>query len=333
MVKSLREALHLPVKLPFQRDGNEDGRAYYAILDLGTEVAKALVLVVADGRGEVLGVGRRPQGQLDMQDGLVTDIEAVVENCHLALQEAEEMAGVVGRDAIVGMAGGLTKGLTPTATVERARPAEKLTVAEIESVLRKVQQQALDQAMEQISWETGLSDIDVRLVNSAVVAVHMDGHAVSNPIGFQGRHLTVTVFNAFAPLVHVGAMRTVVESLDLELLSVVAEPYAVASALTSRPVLDYGGVVIDLCGGSSGLPDLPHVLRRCDWTAHLPMSRAAEVKVLTPRDVGAIQDTTGELTGPQDVTPLGLAYQALALEQESGLVTEALQQTVHRMGI
>ena len=120
MVKSLREALHLPVKLPFQRDGDEDGRAYYAILDVGTEVAKALVLVVADGRGEVLGVGRRPQGQLDMQDGLVTDIEAVVENCHLALQEAEEMAGVVGRDAIVGMAGELTKGLTTTATVERA---------------------------------------------------------------------------------------------------------------------------------------------------------------------------------------------------------------------
>jgi len=88
-----------------------------------------------------------------------------------------------------------------------------------------------------------------------------------------------------------------------------------------------------LCGGSSGLPDLPHILRRFDWTAHLPMSRAAEVRVLTPPDVGAIQDTTGELTGPQDVTPLGLAYQALALEQESGIVTEALQQTVQRMGI
>jgi hypothetical protein len=63
------------------------------------------------------------------------------------------------------------------------------------------------------------------------------------------------------------------------------------------------------------------------------MSRAADVKVLTPPDVGLIQDTTGEITGPQDVTPLGLAYQALALEQESGIVTEALQQTVHRMGI
>src|SRR2546430_17332789 len=180
MVKGLREALHLPVKLPFQRNGAEEGRAYFAILDVGTEVAKALVLMVVDGRGEVLGVARRPQGQLDMQDGLVTDIEAVVENCHLALQEAEEMAGVVGRDAIVGMAGELTKGLATTATVERARPADKLTVAEIEGVLQEVQQQALEQALEQISWETGLTDIDVRLGYSAGRAVRQGRRRVSD---------------------------------------------------------------------------------------------------------------------------------------------------------
>lgn len=430
MVKSLRGALHLPVKLPFRRNGTADGQAYYSILDIGTEVAKALVMVVADGRGEILGVGRQPQGHLDMQDGLVTDIEAVVENCHLALQQAESMAGVGGRDTIVGMAGELTKGLSTTVTVERSKPWDKLTVTEIEGVLQKVQKQALEQVREQISWETGLPDIDVRLVNSAVVSVQIDGHAVSNPIAFQGRHLAVTVFNAFAPLIHVGAMRTIVESLDLSLLSVVAEPYAVASALSNRPALDYGGVVIDigggttdvallrnggiegtktfplggraftkrlamrgsldfddaedlklryargelqptdgawisdalasdvqtwmdgvvllleelagegqippyvyLCGGSSGLPDLRDILNRYEWAASLPVSRAAEIKVLMPRDVGALQDKTGELTGPQDVTPLGLAYQALALEHESGVVTEALNQTVQRMGI
>lgn len=430
MVKNLRDALHLPVKLPFRRDAGEEGRAYYSILDVGTELAKALVMVVEDGRGEVLGVGRQPQGHLDMQDGLVTDIEAVVENCHLALQQAETMAGVGGRDAIVGLAGELTKGIATRVTVERAKPWDKLSIPEIEGVLQKVQKQALQEVRELISLETGLPEIDVRLVNSAVVSVQIDSHAVSNPLGFQGRYLTVHVFNAFAPLVHVGAMRTIVESLDLELLSVVAEPYAVASALSNRPALDYGGIVIDigggttdvallrnggiegtktfalagrgftkriamrrslvfdaaenlklryargeldptegvwitsalsfdvqtwmdgvqllleelagdgqlppyvyLCGGSSGLPDLQETLRKYEWTRRLPMSRPAEVHVLAPGDIGAISDSTGRLTGPQDVTPLGLAYQALALERESGIVSEALHQTVERMGL
>jgi len=428
--KSLRESLRLPSWTPFQRNGVQDTRAYYSVLDVGTEVCKALVFMVEDERGEVLGVGRQPQGHLDMQDGLVTDIQAVVENCHLALQQAEAMAGVGGRDTIVGMAGELTKGLSTTTTMERPRPSEKLSVTEIERALQKAQKQALDQVSEQIALETGLENIDVRLVNSAVVSVSIDGHGVSNPVGFQGRHLTITVFNAFAPLVHVGAMRTIVESLDLHLLSVVAEPYAVASALTSRPALDYGGIVIDvgggttdvallrnggiegtktfalggraftkrvamrrslsfdaaenlklryargeldpvlgvaissalspdvqtwmdgvqllleelaaegqlppyvyLCGGASELPDLQDALQGFDWTGRLPMSRSAEVRVLAPSDIGAMHDTTGSLVGAQDVTPLGLAYQVLALDRESGVVSEALQQTVQRMGM
>ncbi len=430
MGKSLRESLRLPSWTPFQRNGVQDTRAYYSVLDVGTEVCKALVFMVEDERGEVLGVGRQPQGHLDMQDGLVTDIQAVVENCHLALQQAEAMAGVGGRDTIVGMAGELTKGLSTTTTMERPRPSEKLSVTEIERALQKAQKQALDQVSEQIALETGLENIDVRLVNSAVVSVSIDGHGVSNPVGFQGRHLTITVFNAFAPLVHVGAMRTIVESLDLHLLSVVAEPYAVASALTSRPALDYGGIVIDvgggttdvallrnggiegtktfalggraftkrvamrrslsfdaaenlklryargeldpvlgvaissalspdvqtwmdgvqllleelaaegqlppyvyLCGGASELPDLQDALQGFDWTGRLPMSRSAEVRVLAPSDIGAMHDTTGSLVGAQDVTPLGLAYQVLALDRESGVVSEALQQTVQRMGM
>jgi len=429
MVKSLRDALRFP-KMPFGRTGTEDGRAYYSVLDVGTEMAKALVFVVEEGRGEILGVGRQPQGHFDMQDGLVTDIEAVVENCHLALQQAEVMAGVGGRDTIVGMAGELTKGVATTTTVERPKPWEKLTIPEIERVLQKVQKEALEQISEQISWETGLPDIEVRLVNSAVVSVQIDGHTVSNPLGFQGRHLTISVFNAFAPLVHTGAMRTIVEALDLDLLSIVAEPYAVASALTNRPAMNYGGVVIDigggttdvallrdggiegtkafalggraftkrlamrrhlsfeaaenlklryargeltpqestpivtalapdvqtwidgvhllleelagegqlppyiyLCGGSSALPDLQKALKDFEWSRRLPMSHPAEIMVLSPRDIDAMQDTTGLLTGPQDVTPLGLAYQALALERESGVVTEALHQTVQHMGM
>jgi len=429
MVKSLRDALRFP-KMSFGRTGTEDGRAYYSVLDVGTEMAKALVFVVEEGRGEILGVGRQPQGHFDMQDGLVTDIEAVVENCHLALQQAEVMAGVGGRDTIVGMAGELTKGVATTTTVERPKPWEKLTIPEIERVLQKVQKEALEQISEQISWETGLPDIEVRLVNSAVVSVQIDGHTVSNPLGFQGRHLTISVFNAFAPLVHTGAMRTIVEALDLDLLSIVAEPYAVASALTNRPAMNYGGVVIDigggttdvallrdggiegtkafalggraftkrlamrrrlsfeaaenlklryargelppqestsivtalapdvqtwidgvhllleelagegqlppyiyLCGGSSALPDLQKALKDFEWSKRLPMSRPAEIMVLSPRDIDSMQDTTGLLTGPQDVTPLGLAYQALALERESGVVTEALHQTVQHMGM
>ena len=74
----------------------------YAALDIGTEYAKALIFTVEDGVGTVRGSGRHRQTQTAMQDGLITDIEAVVKHCHAALQQAEEMAGMVGKQAIVG---------------------------------------------------------------------------------------------------------------------------------------------------------------------------------------------------------------------------------------
>ena len=45
------------------------------------------------GHGTVRGVGRKRQGLSHMQSGTVADIAAVVDNCAVALQEAEEMAG------------------------------------------------------------------------------------------------------------------------------------------------------------------------------------------------------------------------------------------------
>ncbi|TWP14519.1 hypothetical protein EUA73_01255, partial [TM7 phylum sp. oral taxon 352] len=39
----------------------------------------------------------------------------------------------------------------------------------------------------QIALETGNEDVEVKLVNSALVSIHIDGYKVSNPISFQGR--------------------------------------------------------------------------------------------------------------------------------------------------
>jgi len=72
--------------------GHEEESAIGACtaLDIGTEFVKALVFEIdEDGMGTVRGVGRKRQGLAHMQSGTVTDINAVVDNCSVALQEAE----------------------------------------------------------------------------------------------------------------------------------------------------------------------------------------------------------------------------------------------------
>ena len=67
-------------------------------LDVGTEFAKALVVALepgddGGGPGVVRGAGRQRQGLTHMQSGTVSDIDAVVANCRLALDEAQEASG------------------------------------------------------------------------------------------------------------------------------------------------------------------------------------------------------------------------------------------------
>lgn len=223
-------------------------------LDIGTEYAKALVFESEDDlSATVIGVGRKRQGLAHMQSGTVADIAAVVENCRAALVEAEKMSGRDCSQVVIGIAGELVKGFSTTLSVERKRPDSPITNPELERLIEQIEQEASAEAQQTITWETGLPNVDVRLVHATVASAGIDGYPVTNPVGFQGRHLRVSVFNAYAPLVHLAALESVVEQLGLVLTKVVAEPYAVARSLTGEQAAQSGALFIDVGGGTTDI--------------------------------------------------------------------------------
>jgi len=225
-------------------------------LDVGTEFAKALVVAVTpddEGRlvGTVRGAGRQRQGLTHMQSGTVSDIDAVVANCARALGEAKAMAGLQPTSAVIGIAGELVKGTTSNGAVRREDPHAPMTEEELQRIVEQVQVEALADAERRIAWESGVERLDVRLVHAAVVELKIDGYPVSNPIGFTGAQLELAVFNAFAPMVHLGALQSVASQLGLTLLGVIAEPYAVATCLDPGELGDAGAVFVDIGGGTT----------------------------------------------------------------------------------
>ena len=413
----------------WQRDGNERLAACTA-LDVGTEFAKALVFDIdADAHGTVRGVGRKRQGLSHMQSGTVADIAAVVDNCAVALQEAEEMAGFRPTQVVIGIAGELVKGFTTTHSQERKKPDQPITEGELQRLIDVVQREALHEAERAITWETGLPHVDVRLVHAAVTGASIDGYALSNPVGFQGRHVKIGIFNAFAPLVHLGALQSVASQLDLELLEIVAEPYAVARVLGSEHIRQAGALFVDvgggttdvalvrqggiegtrmfalggraftksladrldlpfpraealkvdyargvaveraseiativaddvrvwaagvelvmeelsggdllpgrifLCGGGSRLAEIKAGLASQAFYERLPFARPPEVIVMAPDQIETISDATDLLIDQQDVTPLGLAYQAIELQTSEDALDVALRRVLRAMKV
>lgn len=391
----------------------EDFRSHYTVVDIGTEFVKALVVKREDDKGIVIGVGKVRQSLSDMQAGAVADIQGVIDNCDRALTEAEDMCGAIPGQVVMGIAGEQVRGFSTTMTVPRPQPQARITQAEIAGALQAVQRRAMKEAVRQMSHELGVAEVHVRLVHSSITAVHIDGYAVTNPIDFQGQVLEVSVFNTFAPLTHIGALQTIAQELDLELVATVAEPYALTRGCATEDVYEFGGVFVDvgggttdiavvrrgieairmfalggrsftkrlanemgmsleeaerfklahaegrlpaeqdamartvlqptaevlaqgialsleelagrdplppalyLGGGGASLPEVAEQLQALDWKASLLVDRVPTVRVLGPEDVQGIHDATGLLVGSQDVTPMGLAYHAVALEDDA----------------
>src|SRR3990172_7121763 len=119
---------------------DSDALAACTALDIGTEFAKALVFDIDEaGKGTVRGVGRKRQGLSHMQSGTVADIAAVVDNCAVALAEAEEMAGFRPSQVVIGIAGELVKGFTTTHSQERRKPEQPITEGELQKIIDVVQ--------------------------------------------------------------------------------------------------------------------------------------------------------------------------------------------------
>ena len=413
----------------WQRDG-EEALAACTALDVGTEFAKALVFDIdGAGHGTVRGVGRKRQGLAHMQSGTVADIAAVVDNCAVALQEAEEMAGFRPTQVVIGIAGELVKGFTTTHAQERKKPDQPITEAELQRLIDNVQHEALREAERAITWETGLPHVDVRLVHAAVTGSldrrlfadqpgglpgppredrHLQrvraagppgcaaergepagpraagdrrravcrrprprqrpGPPVGRPVrrcrrrhdrcraGSPGRHRGHRMFalggRAFTksladrldlPFPRAEALKVdyardlPVEGRDT-VAAIIGDDVRVWAAGVELVMEELSGGDllpgrIFLCGGGSRLPEIRASLASEAFWKGLPFARPPEVTVMAPDQIDTISDATNLLVDQQDVTPMGLAYQAIELQTTEDALDAALRRVLRAMKV
>lgn len=235
-------------------DAQVDSDNYLVSLDIGTEYVKVLTSKYEGDKHTVIGVGRSHQQPSAMTAGAVSDISKVIETCDKALLQAEEMSGVGPRKAVIGVAGELVKGRADIVNYSRENPKAEITDDELQEILHKVQAAAYKNAKQELEWEAAASDLEIKIVNSAIISMEIDGYKVTNPIGFQGKLFKIQVYNSFAPLVHVGALEKIAAELDLELITISAEPYAVARAvLGPQGNAEVNSIFIDIGGGTTDI--------------------------------------------------------------------------------
>jgi cell division protein FtsA len=404
---------------------------HYTALDIGTEYIKALIIRREGDNGIVLGVGRQQQSYADMVSGAVADIQAVIDNCNHALEQAEDMAEAIPGRAVIGIAGEQVKGFSTAVTVPRHDPGQRINRVELQNTLEMVQKRAMREAAHLMGEELGVPEVSLKLIHSTITTVRIDGYLVTNPMDFQGKSMEITVFNTFAPLTHIGALQTIAAELDLELIATVAEPFAMARCCATDEVYEFGGIFVDvgggttdvalirnggiegtkmftiggrvftkkiaahlnlsfveaeelkvrysrgevsedrvkqlrallapdaevlvngialtlqqlakadrlpsniyLAGGGSALPEIEEYLNAYPWMEQLPFPRKPVVRALAPTDVRNIYDSTGLLLSQQDITPMGLGYQAIQEDEgEKDLLYSTMRRIMRAMKV
>ena len=220
-------------------------------LDLGTSSVKAVLARRGKENIEILGSGKAEQFSGSMHAGAITDIPTVTSVCEQAIGAAEKIAGVRAKKTVVGISGEFVKGKTSTIHYRR-NPEKPISEAEISLLLKKVQDKAKEAARVEIAVETMNPEADVRLINSSIVSVKIDGNEVNNPIGFRGSDLILKFYTAFAPLTQISAIEKVCAELSLDLISIAVEPFAICRAFLEEKT-DFSGILIDVGSGTTDI--------------------------------------------------------------------------------
>jgi len=216
------------------------------ILDLGTGTVKAIIVFVENDEVHIAGRAYVKYKPSLAHGGVITNLEGMALACNEAIKLASAQAKYQPKSVIFGVSGQLVESVTTTVHYDRAHPEQSLEPSELKNIIYKIQQRSSERLRSVLQEKFSDSHPDVELIHAAVVDVQLDGYPLENPIGFQGKRLTLTIFNAYVPLVYASMMQELARQLDLQLISIAAQPYGISKLLAAKDREDYNGIFVDV---------------------------------------------------------------------------------------
>lgn len=245
------------LKLPFLSKKEVTTFPQKAIaIDIGTEVIKALLFEMNEKGISVEKVSRIVQQQSAMNKGIITNLTTVLENCNLALKEitSELKEEEKPKSVVMGIAGEYIQGVSIIVNYEREENFDKeVDEKEQRSILGRVNNQIQVTGKDDLAVRTGLTQEDIEILHVSVTGMEIGGMPVDSLIGLKGRSVKLYFYASFAPKTYVEALRNIAKNLDLEIIGIVSQPFAIARAFSDAQSKDFSAIFIDIGGGTTDI--------------------------------------------------------------------------------
>lgn len=213
-------------------------------VDLGTTKISAIIAEVGeDDNIQVVGVGKTSsQG---MRRGVVVNIDKTTEAISIAIDQAEQMAGVKVREVYVGIAGDHIRSINSRGVIAISRGhtvsrSNVITQSDVDRVIEAARAVALPM------------DREVLHVLPQEFAVD-DEAGIREPVGMTGLRLEADVHIITGAIASAQNIYRCVRNADVGLRGLVLEPLASSLAVLNEDEKDLGVALIDLGGGTTDI--------------------------------------------------------------------------------
>jgi len=213
------------------------GSRYILGLDIGTSRVRALIAEILHvGKVQVLGVGTHPCRGL--RRGEIVKIDDTVSSIQMAVEQAENMAGIEIADAWIGLSGGQIAGINARAAIAVNNPSRGVTEADKKRVLKKVEEEKLSEGYELLHSIPQEYDIDSR-------------KGIIEPLGLTTKKLWVSAHLVEVENSVICDFTRCVRKAGLDVRGLTLQSLAAARAVLYSEEMESGVLLVDIGGGTT----------------------------------------------------------------------------------
>ena len=176
------------------------------------------------------------------------DFENIIATSRKAFSRIKPNRNEKKKYLVVGVASEIAYGHSFTYVHKRENPKKKIDSVEVKNAIHSAEQRAYESIRKKFAAESGYSETEVSLINSAIQSMKVDGYEVSNPEGKDGEELQLSIFNAYLPTFYKKVFEDLAEYLKIPLFKLMYEPFSVFESLKKRKKETLEALVIDVGG-------------------------------------------------------------------------------------
>jgi len=140
-------------------------------------------------------------------------------------------------EVILSLPGEMVTNILVHSQYERTNARLKIDLAELKNLIYKIEWKSFDRMRRLLDMKSGGRDKGIRLLNSEIINLEIDGHTVRDPLGMSGSKIAISVLSIFAPTGYLENFAQTLDELGYNLASVQAAPVALGKLIKNDSAL------------------------------------------------------------------------------------------------